>query len=155
MLNSVYTYFLYRNLSKKNKNVVIISKDINLRLKADALGIKVMDFEREKVDYNALYNGYRTIETDSDFLEKFAVEKVADGCGFSLYPNEFVYFTDPENSKNNALGRFHDDGLIHLLEPGRNDKMWKQSAFQSRLNKIAIHVFLNSFSKDFFYMDHF
>ena len=129
-------------LSKMNKNVVFISKDINLRLKADALGIKVMDFEREKIDYNALYNGYRNIEISGDFIEKFIADKVVDGIQFELYPNEFVFFQDPENSKNNAIGRFHNDNLIHLLEVGKNDKMWNIFA-RNKEQRMAFDILLD------------
>ena len=129
-------------LSKLNKNVVFISKDINLRLKADALGIKVMDFEREKIDYNTLYNGYRNIEKDSDFINKFIEEKVVDGTPFNLYPNEFVFFHDSENSKNNAIGRFHNDNMIHLLEPGKHDRMWNIFA-RNKEQRMAFDILLD------------
>ncbi len=129
-------------LSKMHKQVVFISKDINLRLKADALGIKVMDFEREKIDYNALYNGYRSIEADADFIAEFQAKKVVDGSGFDLYPNEFVFFHDAENSKNNAIGRFHNDNLIYLLEVGKNDKMWNIFA-RNKEQRMAFDILLD------------
>ena len=90
-------------LNRKLKRVVFISKDINLRLKADALGIKVMDFEREKIDYNTLYNGFTTIEVDEDFIEKFHADKVVDGTQFNLFPNEFVFFHDGGNNNTDCI----------------------------------------------------
>ena len=48
-------------LQEQGRRVVFISKDINLRLKADAIGLKVMDFERGKVDERALYTGFQEV----------------------------------------------------------------------------------------------
>ena len=50
------------DLRDKGKNVVFISKDINLRLKADALGLMVKDFERGKVNESSLYTGFSSRE---------------------------------------------------------------------------------------------
>lgn len=129
-------------LSRMQKQVVFISKDINLRLKADALGIKVMDFEREKIDYNALYNGFRPIETNAEFIEEFQANKVTDGRSFNLHPNEFVFFQDSENPKNNALGRFHSDNFIHWLEPGKHDRMWNIFA-RNKEQRMAFDILLD------------
>lgn len=129
-------------LSKMQKNVVFISKDINLRLKADALGIKVMDFEREKIDYNTLYNGFRQIETNDDFIAQFNAEKVTDGTQYNLYPNEFIFFQSVDNPKNNAIGRLHNDNLIHLLEVGKNDKMWNIFA-RNKEQRMAFDILLD------------
>lgn len=129
-------------LSKMQKSVVFISKDINLRLKADALGIKVMDFEREKIDYNTLYNGFRQIETNDDFIAQFNAEKVTDGTQYNLYPNEFIFFQSVDNPKNNAIGRLHNDNLIHLLEVGKNDKMWNIFA-RNKEQRMAFDILLD------------
>ncbi|MGL5051082.1 MAG: PIN domain-containing protein, partial [Fusobacteriaceae bacterium] len=45
----------------KNK-VVIITKDINMRIKADALGLNVEDYEADMVEYSDLYEGYYEYE---------------------------------------------------------------------------------------------
>src|SRR6476659_2719171 len=47
------------SLHQQGKRVVFISKDINARIKSDALGITTADFEAQKVDFERLYTGYR------------------------------------------------------------------------------------------------
>ena len=37
------------SLHMSGEDVIFVSKDINVRIKADALGMKVMDFEKEKI----------------------------------------------------------------------------------------------------------
>ena len=60
-------------LKRNEPHVILVSKDINLRLKADALGLKVADFECEKVNFDELYicctvlgKGNETYETLKD-----------------------------------------------------------------------------------------
>ena len=57
-------------LKKQHKRVIFISKDINLRLKADALGLHVMDFERGKVNTSRLYTGFSNVECKSSEIDQ-------------------------------------------------------------------------------------
>src|SRR4051812_47273958 len=45
-------------LAGQGKRVVFISKDINARIKSDALGLPTEDFEAQKGDFEKLYTGY-------------------------------------------------------------------------------------------------
>ena len=60
-----------QNTAPESK-VILVSKDINLRLKAKALNIKAEDFETGKIDRDStLYTGRQVIEdVDSDFINK-------------------------------------------------------------------------------------
>ena len=42
-------------LKQEGKHVVFISKDINARIKSDALGLTTEDFEAQKVDFDHLH----------------------------------------------------------------------------------------------------
>jgi PhoH-like ATPase len=54
------------------KNVALITKDINLRMKAKSLGIQAQDYETDKVaNIDDLYKGITTLENlDSDLISK-------------------------------------------------------------------------------------
>lgn len=54
---------------------VFISKDINARIKSDALGIETMDFEAQKVDADRLYAGYTEVDCDADLINRLYDEK--------------------------------------------------------------------------------
>ena len=111
------------SLSKMGKTVVFISKDINLRLKADALGLKVMDFEREKVDMDTLFTGFRTIEADAETIALLYHDRQMPGEAFHLVPNEFVVFQDRDNPKHTALCRFRRGGMLQLVD-SRSYNLW-------------------------------
>ena len=54
---------LYLQKEMKGRSVILVSKDINLRLKAKSLNIPAEDFKTGKVqDIESLYKGYSTIE---------------------------------------------------------------------------------------------
>ncbi len=112
-------------LHSKLDNVIFISKDINLRLKADALGLKVMDFEREKVNFDKLFTGNITKDVSDEIINGFYQEKTMQPAeDLQLCPNEFVFFQAEGNVKHSALGRMHRDGLIHLLESKPEPRIW-------------------------------
>lgn len=62
-------------LQKKNEDIriVLVSKDINLRMKAKSLGLTAEDYEADKVaDFEELYTGKRLIEgVSKDEIEPF------------------------------------------------------------------------------------
>lgn len=84
-------------IQKKNPEtrVVIVSKDINMRIKADALNLEVQDYKNDKVDYNELYTGFIDISVSEDLLEdygklgKISIDKLALSPE-NLTPNCFI-----------------------------------------------------------------
>ena len=103
-------------LKKQGENVVFISKDINLLIKAGALGLETQDYEKEKVDVNELYRGWVELEVAPADIDKFYKEKRLTLPGKEFIPNEFVVLKAGSQS---ALSRFDPKAaaLIPLLKP--------------------------------------
>lgn len=57
------------DLQKDGKKVFFVSKDINARVKAQSLGLKAVDYEKQKVNINDLYTGFREINVTGETLE--------------------------------------------------------------------------------------
>lgn len=57
---------------KKNNSVILVSKDVNLRMKAKAVGVNAEDYTTDKItNVEELYSGKETIENFShDIIEK-------------------------------------------------------------------------------------
>ncbi len=121
----------------QDRRVVFVSKDINLRLKADALGLKVMDFEREKVDSDRLYTGYSSFEVSESVLEGIYRTGVLKRHDFKLNPNEFAILTAPGGSKRTAVMRSEPDGTLRQLPPVAEAKLWNVSA-RNREQQMAL-----------------
>ncbi|MEK6554009.1 MAG: PIN domain-containing protein, partial [Bdellovibrionota bacterium] len=61
-------------LFPQNK-IELISKDINLRIKADVYGITATDYRPESSDIEELYTGLNEVEVPSEFIDRFYKEK--------------------------------------------------------------------------------
>jgi len=68
--NSILAAALTLKQDRPERRIILVSKDINLRIKAHTLGIHVEDYYNDKVldDVNLLYSG--VLELDADFWEK-------------------------------------------------------------------------------------
>ena len=60
---------------EQGETVVFITKDINLRIKAEAIGLTAEDYEKEKVSPDKLYVGWRDLSLASDLIDKFFKSK--------------------------------------------------------------------------------
>lgn len=103
------------SLAQQGKHVVFISKDINARIKADALGLKAEDFEAQKVDFEKLYTGYRELPVEGGVIDllyshkQFPLEVKEE----PLIANEYVLLRDEQDPQHTALARFRvDTGMI-------------------------------------------
>jgi PhoH-like ATPase len=107
-------------LKQDGKHVVFISKDINARIKSDAMGLITEDFEAQKVDFDRLYTGWREITVSGKTIDKLFGEKqfkpeLAEGEPLSA--NEFVLLKDANDEAHTALTRFKHD--VQALVPVR------------------------------------
>ena len=107
--NRILTSALSSHQNGKNGTTVFVTKDTNLRIKADALGIPTEDFEHDKVRLDELYSGVSELLLPAGaidvFYSKGAVELPVDAK--PLYPNEYVVMRGAEDPAKSALGR-HD-----------------------------------------------
>ena len=92
-------------LKKQGENVVFISKDINLRIKAESLGLETQDYEKEKVDIDDLYKGWREAAVSGEEIDAFYRDKRLPAPLPDLVPNEFVILKVEGTSKS-ALARY-------------------------------------------------
>src|SRR5688572_10052161 len=108
-----------KSLAAEGKRVVFITKDINARIKSDALGLVTEDFEAQKVDFERLYTGYREVDVSAVVIDKLFQEKQLKlhVDGEPLYANEFVLLKDEQDPAHTALTRCK--GSDNLVAPVR------------------------------------
>jgi PhoH-like ATPase len=95
-------------LKQENPDIptIIVSKDINLRIKADALRIHAEDYETDRVRLQDLYTGTFELEVPSKVLTAFRNYGEIDLSGDEpYYPNEYCTLIDKENPKRTSLAR--------------------------------------------------
>ncbi len=102
-------------LAKKNDNVVLITKDINARVKADALGLQAEDYTKGTVAPSAYYKGWKTIEVSPLELKNIGEKRVSEMLkDESLYPNEYVGLISNKNPQIYKL--YRHTGKHHFIE---------------------------------------
>ena len=128
-------------LQDEGKFVVFISKDINLRLKADALGLRVMDFERGKVNTSSLYEGFVNQSVPAGEIERiYRGESDMARWGRELSFNGFVMLQAEDNSKKTLLLRKNTAGNMQIVE--RRDPVWNLSP-RNKEQRMALDLLLD------------
>jgi PhoH-like ATPase len=83
---------------------IFVTKDSNLRIKADAIGLVAEDYESDKVDIQDLYSGTKSIEVPPDAVDRFYGQGWLEPPG-ELAPNEFITIVDSANPNHTAICR--------------------------------------------------
>lgn len=89
----------------ENLPVVFVTKDTNLRIKANALGIAAEDYERGKVEIDDFYTGAAELTVPQAEVNALFKQGGARVEG-ELFDNQFVCLHDELNPNHSALGRF-------------------------------------------------
>lgn len=95
------------SLQQKGYHVIFISKDLNLRVKADALGIEVQDYLKDMATKEKFYHGWITIQVPAVQLTKeIPPDLMALLNTHKLLPNEFILVESQHNPYHNRLFRY-------------------------------------------------
>jgi PhoH-like ATPase len=112
------------SLQRNGERVIFITKDINSRIKSDALGLLAEDFEAQKVDFDHLHTGWREVRVPSSVIDRLFSEKqvkpdaLGELAGAPLVSNEFVLLKNTQDDAHTALSRYRGD--IGAIIPVRN-----------------------------------
>jgi PhoH-like ATPase len=92
-------------------DVVLVSKDTNLRIKADALGLDVEDYETDKIDIADLYTGTTEQYVRAEVVDAL-FKKGGTELGAPIYPNQAVTLIDELNPNHTALAIMDAQGKM-------------------------------------------
>ena len=131
------------NLHEQGQRVIFVSKDINARLKADALGLAAMDFENEKVNFDDLYTGQSEATVPAATIQGFFKDVLFKDPKLGTYPNEFITLTQRTNKskKQTALARVITPGQLGHLS-STLDKVWNLMA-RNKEQRIALELLMD------------
>ena len=83
--------------------VIVVSKDTNLRIKADALGLNAEDYETDKVDVDELYTGTTDVLVSTEQITEF-FQTGSLTLEQKFLPNQDLTLVDNTNPSHTALG---------------------------------------------------
>jgi PhoH-like ATPase len=111
-------------ISAKKENpkrpISFVTKDTNLRIKADALGVMAEDYEPSNVEPESLYTGFSTLMVEAHLVDEFYQNKrIGTPSGSGLKPNQYVILKDSANPNHTAMGRFSKelDCIVPIFKP--------------------------------------
>ncbi|MCD4813777.1 PhoH family protein [bacterium] len=125
-------------------NVRLVTKDVNLRVKADVVEVQAEDFESHKVNIDELYSGVATVEVSSEFIAKFLADKKLALPEAELFPNQFILLKDGKTDSNQSVVGKVDwkEKMIVPLISG-DQEIWGITAKNLR-QKFAFELLLDS-----------
>lgn len=113
--------------SDSKSQTVFITKDIGLRIRADALGLISEDYDSERVEISELYTGYAEVFVPGEKVDQMykqgAEVEIPNFDQFS--PNQYLLLKDQTNPSHTAMGRVNAarGTVVPLLRSGK-DGVW-------------------------------
>lgn len=112
--NKILSVGLFLKEKEENRQIIIITKDINLRVKCDALGLLAEDYNKDRIveTRSKIYKGIRSVEMPDEMIDDFYKSKSIDSSILphtDLEQNEFIY------AKNKSFLGIHKSGCIKAL----------------------------------------
>ncbi|VTR51311.1 PhoH-like ATP-binding protein [Actinobacillus pleuropneumoniae] len=140
-------YKLEEEPKEDGRPVVLVSKDVLVRIKADVLGLTTQDYLSDRTaDPSELYPGFSTIKVHPSVIDEFYSYRYLPikplQLSYPLYPHEFVILKDEMGSGKSALLHVNEDAT--RLEPLHlsNEPVWGISARNAQ-QRMAIELLLN------------
>lgn len=106
------------HLSEQGKQVIIVSKDLAMRVKAAAMGLQAEDYENKKFSYDAIYRGMRRVEMDKSEIDAFVKDGRMMPPEKDFVANEYGILSATEE-RTSAVGRFDREAgeMVSLVRP--------------------------------------
>jgi PhoH-like ATPase len=128
-------------IHRQGERVIFVSKDINARIKADALGIEAMDFEKEKVKFEELFTGHRTVRVPAATVDEFEANRSVTLPDAGLFPNEFATLVDETETGHMAFGRARQGDHVVSLNAA-SESAWHIKP-RNREQRMALELLLD------------
>lgn len=113
-------------LQKQFDDVELITKDINLRIKADVFGVEARDYDGEELPgFEEFYSGRFELTVPSDKIDLFYREKAfVPSPDTGILGNQYVIMKDESNPNHSAVGRYDLDAQAIVPLITSNDSVW-------------------------------
>ena len=109
--NEIISVALAEQKDNPGRKVTIVSRDINMRIKSDSIGLPSEDYIANQVvkSRSALYSGFKKYLVDEQTIDRFynGDEIYAEKSEIKLNPNQMAMLVSNANEKKTALARFN------------------------------------------------
>ncbi|MDD4231788.1 MAG: PhoH family protein [Candidatus Cloacimonetes bacterium] len=98
---------LYFQQKYPDSKVILVSKDVNVRIKADTMGIQAENFENDTINFDEFFTGWTHEELPGELLEKLNQNDYINNPLENLFPNQFVRITSEGHSERIQTLRYN------------------------------------------------
>jgi PhoH-like ATPase len=96
-----------QNLVKEGYQATLVTKDINVRVKTDALGLEAEDYTKGKISYEDFYKGWTRISMPGTDLNTITAKSIGTLEHEQKYwPNQFIILENQDKPTHYRLFRF-------------------------------------------------
>ena len=149
--NKIISCALYVQNKNKYKKTVVVTKDINFRVKCDAIGLSAEDYYKDKVleSDDQMYTGFSDIEVDSKEIidrlyesdkDEELCDQIKEYAGRDFYENEFLCI---KHENASFLGMFSQGKILKI----KNEKEFKALLSVNSKNREQLYA-LNALMND-------
>ncbi|MDI9528842.1 MAG: PhoH family protein [Candidatus Cloacimonadota bacterium] len=108
---------LYFKEKYPDKQVTLISKDTNVRIKADAVGINSENYETDTIKFEELYTGWNPVEVEKSVFDEATVKGFLPNTFGEFCPNQYLRITDNQDpARSRSLRYLKSSNAFHAMQ---------------------------------------
>lgn len=119
---------------------ILVTKDVNMRVRGDALGLHTADYEPEQISVDELYSGNRELVVPANTIDEFYANNSVSSDAPGLHANEFVTLKD--DGGRSALTRWDKTAGKLVPVKKRSESIWGIKP-RNREQHFALDLLLN------------
>ena len=109
----------------------LVTKDVNMRIRGNALGLATADYDEQRITLDELYSGSTEALVDGERIDEFYENNSLDLEGVELEvlngeltPNEYLLLKDRDNAAHTALGRYDGQAVVPIRKLSAGAGVW-------------------------------
>ena len=126
--NQIIATALTERKQNEKRKVIVVSRDINMRVKCDSIGLLSEDYVEGQIvkDTSYVYTGTASHLVDEQVIDRFYSKEniILEKDEIKLHPNQFVMLVSNSNEKKTALARFVNYSTPLQRVPQKIDGIW-------------------------------
>jgi len=130
------------NLKHDDLPVILVTKDTNLRIKADALGMTAEDYESDTITLDELYSGETELLVAPGAIDDFYARGEMRPADPKPLPNQFALLKNSANESQTALARYSKQKNVFVPITTAKHGVWGITA-KNKQQQFALDLLLN------------
>ena len=143
--NTIISAALAEKRDNPNRKIIVVTRDIKMRIKCDALDLPSEDFNADQIvlDSEHLFSGFVEHLVDEQIVDQFYngedIEVSKDEI--KLYPNQLIMLVSNANHKKTAIAKFtrYEDPLQKIIN---YDGVWGVRS-RNKEQAFALDILMN------------